>query len=77
MSLRLIGTNGLHDRVENREFKLKLARTSTLAKRSLEKKHLNKCIYFLTIPSCSNSIMFTKYAINGLEGATLKLPWKE
>ena len=70
MSLRLIGANGLHDR---EEFKLKLATTSTLAKRSLEKKHLNKCIYFLTIPSCSNSILFTKYAINGLEGATLKL----
>ena len=70
MSLPLIGTNGLHDRVE---FKLKLATTSTLAKRSLEKKHLNKCIYFLTIPSSSNSILFTKYAINGLEGATLKL----
>lgn len=70
MSLRLIGTNGLRDRVE---FKFKLATTSTLAKRSLEKKHLNKYIYFLTIPSCSNSILFTKYAINGLEGATLKL----
>ena len=63
MSLRLIGTNGLHDRIENREFKLKLARTSTLAKRLLEKKHLNKCIYFLTIPSCSNSIMLDRKSV--------------